>query len=196
MDETLAPGVGAGAGGAPLSPLSILLLVLAFQFLDRYLELLKKKGSKSNEETQLRLEIKNLLKEASGLSTPSTFAQAAKLRRMATAKEKELIKKQEERSKEQNFSYSLYNKILMGVKVPLYAGLCWRFWGIPIAAVPQHLLQPFGRILSWKAGDPASGFIMIGIIPWLILTSRVTKFLCQKFLTKITPEIDWSLNNI
>ncbi|KAJ0966759.1 hypothetical protein J5N97_023676 [Dioscorea zingiberensis] len=191
MDVFLASGNG--AGGAPLSPVSVLLLVLALQILDRFFELLKKKGSRSSEEIQLRMEIKDILKEASSLSTPSTFAQAAKLRRMAAAKEKELIKiyasvEQEERNKEQNLSEGLYKKILMGVKISLYAVLCWRFWGIPVAAVPQHLLQPFGRVLSWKAGNSASGLVMIGIIPWLVLTSRVTKFLCQKLWTNILPK--------
>lgn len=28
----------------------------------------------------------------------------------------------------------------------LYATLVLRFWGVPVAAVPHHLLQPFGKI--------------------------------------------------
>jgi len=30
----------------------------------------------------------------------------------------------------------------------LYVGLCWCFWSVPVAAVPQHLLQPFGSIFK------------------------------------------------
>ncbi|KAJ6398209.1 hypothetical protein OIU77_019085, partial [Salix suchowensis] len=69
----------------------IFFIVVAFQFVSQYLHKLNKKGSKSATEIQLRAEIKQLLKEASTLSQPSTFAQAAKLRRLAAAKEKELV---------------------------------------------------------------------------------------------------------
>ncbi|BBH08107.1 hypothetical protein Prudu_020206 [Prunus dulcis] len=48
------------------------------------------RGVKTATANRLRGEIKDLLKEASSLSQPSTFAQAAKLRRMAAVKEKEL----------------------------------------------------------------------------------------------------------
>ncbi|KAJ4837938.1 hypothetical protein Tsubulata_022533 [Turnera subulata] len=68
----------------------IFLLVIAFQFLSRFIEQKKKAAAKSDREVELRAEIKKLLKEASALSQPSTFAQAAKLRRLAAAKEKEL----------------------------------------------------------------------------------------------------------
>ncbi|KAM1047517.1 hypothetical protein ACFX2C_026866 [Malus domestica] len=68
----------------------VFIVVVAFQFLSRWLEQLKKGGVKNATATRLRGEIKDLLKEASSLSQPSTFAQAAKLRRMAAAKEKEL----------------------------------------------------------------------------------------------------------
>ncbi|CAI0421731.1 unnamed protein product [Linum tenue] len=65
-------------------------IVVLFQLASRRLELLKRNASKSEKEVQLRAEIKRLYKEASTFSQPSTFAQAAKLRRSAAAKEKEL----------------------------------------------------------------------------------------------------------
>lgn len=169
-----------GGGGPLLSPLSILLLVVLLQLLDGFVDFLRKRGLRSNEEVQLQQEIKQLLKEAGQLSTPSTFAQAAKLRRMAAAKEKELSKKREEYSREKKWSYDMFARALLVLKVILYAGLTWHFWGVPVAAVPQHLLQPFGRILSWRSGDAVTGQIMVGIIPWLVLTNRVSKFLFQK----------------
>nr|GMC98993.1 CHD5-like protein [Ipomoea batatas] len=46
----------------------------------------------SADDVRLKAEIKRLLREAAALSQPSTFAQAAKLRRIAAAKEKELAK--------------------------------------------------------------------------------------------------------
>ncbi|XP_065023579.1 protein GET1-like [Musa acuminata AAA Group] len=171
---------GSGSGSGLLSPLFIFFLVVVLQTLDGLLDFVKRKGMHSAEEVQLRKEIKQLLKEASSLSTPSTFAQSAKLRRLAAAKEKELLRKQEEHRKEKSWFYELCGRVLLVIKVLLYATLVLRFWGVPVAAVPHHLLQPFGKILSWRAGNSATGQIMVGIVPWLILTSRVSKFLWQK----------------
>nr|CAB3457786.1 unnamed protein product [Digitaria exilis] len=102
-----------------LAAFFVFLVVSAPQLVDRYLDLARKvsadlppaslsrvappirlvasrpgspRGSQSDEQIKLRLEIKELLKEANQLSTPSTFAQAAKLKRLAAAKEKELAK--------------------------------------------------------------------------------------------------------
>ncbi|PKA66393.1 hypothetical protein AXF42_Ash007090 [Apostasia shenzhenica] len=177
MDETL------DKLRRPLSPLAVFLIVLALHLLDILFEKLKQRGSTSGEEIELRQEIKDLLKEASSLSTPSTFAQSAKLRRMATAKEKELKKKQEEDSSESK--WPLYTKIFLASKTLLYAGLCWYFWTTPVAAVPQHLLHPFGWILSWRGKDTSTGNYMVGIMPWLLLTSRVSNYLLQRLLNII-----------
>ncbi|KAM1836256.1 hypothetical protein ACFX14_018207 [Malus domestica] len=54
----------------------VFIIVVAFQFFSRWLEQLKK-GVKSATATRLRGEIKDILKEASYSSQPSTFAQAA-----------------------------------------------------------------------------------------------------------------------
>ncbi|KAJ6398208.1 hypothetical protein OIU77_019085 [Salix suchowensis] len=136
----------------------IFFIVVAFQFVSQYLHKLNKKGSKSATEIQLRAEIKQLLKEASTLSQPSTFAQAAKLRRLAAAKEKELVNYKEV------FTY--------------FVLICW-FWKTPVAEIPQQLVQPFGRFLSWRAGGLLNNNVMVGIIPWLILSTRVSKFACR-----------------
>ncbi|KAF3440874.1 hypothetical protein FNV43_RR19160 [Rhamnella rubrinervis] len=105
-----------GSLAAPL----IFMIVIAFQILSRVLEHLKKKESKSARETQLRAEIKQLLKEASSLSQPSTFAQAAKLRRLAVAKEKELANYKDVHKKEMKLSCDLYLKGLFISKVLTY----------------------------------------------------------------------------
>uniref|UniRef100_A0A9I9D643 Uncharacterized protein n=1 Tax=Cucumis melo TaxID=3656 RepID=A0A9I9D643_CUCME len=76
--------------GSSIAAPFIFFIVIGFQFLARWLEHLKKGGSNSQVELELRKSIKQLLREASTLSQPSTFAQAAKLRRLAAAKEKEL----------------------------------------------------------------------------------------------------------
>ncbi|KAF4354681.1 hypothetical protein G4B88_029525, partial [Cannabis sativa] len=164
-----------------LAPTLIFAIVIAFQFLSRWLEHLKKKGSKSATEIQLREEIKKLMKEASILSQPATFAQAAKLRRMAVAKEKELMKYQESHKNEQKVSCELYSKVFFFVKMLTYLVLvCW-FWRVPVATISEQLVQPFGKVLSWKGGGILNDNVMVGIIPWLILSTRVSKFICKLF---------------
>ncbi|XP_078442163.1 tail-anchored protein insertion receptor WRB-like protein [Wolffia australiana] len=163
------------------APLIIFLLVGIFQFVDRFFDRLKKRDSRTAEEKRLRIEISDLLKQASLLSTPSSFAQAAKLQRTAAAKEKELAKIQLE-SNDKKVSYGSWAKTFSGVKFTVYLGLIWWFWGVPVAVVPRQLLQPLGRMLSWKAGDPVSGVIEVGMIPWLVLTARVSKLLSQKLI--------------
>ncbi|KAL3721815.1 hypothetical protein ACJRO7_034195 [Eucalyptus globulus] len=164
-----------GSVAAPL----VFAVVMAFHVLSWWFDRLKKGGSMSAMEVQLRGEIRELLKEASALSQPSTFAQAAKLRRLATAKEKELAKIQESRSKEIKNSYDLYLRVLFLTKVFMYFVLiCW-FWKAPIAMISQQLVQPFGRLLSWGAGSHLGGNVMVGIIPWLILSTRVSRFVVK-----------------
>ncbi|KAJ6996929.1 hypothetical protein NC653_013499 [Populus alba x Populus x berolinensis] len=104
----------------------IFFIVVAFQFVSIYLHQLKKKGSKSAAEIQLRAEIKQLLKDASALSQPSTFAQAAKLRRLAAAKEKELANYKEAHDKEMKLSSDSYPKILFISKVSVHSSILFR----------------------------------------------------------------------
>nr|XP_016459289.1 PREDICTED: protein GET1-like isoform X2 [Nicotiana tabacum]XP_016459290.1 PREDICTED: protein GET1-like isoform X3 [Nicotiana tabacum] len=132
------------------------------------------------EELQLRAEIKQLLKEANAMSQPSTFAQAAKLRRMAAAKEQELVKNREKLRKVMKSSYDSHTKTLMILKVLMYLLLIIWFWRIPVASIPKQLVQPFGKILSWRAGGHVNENVMVGIIPWLILSTRISKLICRK----------------
>ncbi|XP_021911912.1 uncharacterized protein LOC110825731 [Carica papaya] len=157
----------------------VFLIVLVFHFLSRWLEQLKKRGSKNETEIQLRAEIKQLLIEASSLSQPSTFAQAAKLRRIAAAKEKELANCQQVHTQVIKGSYDLSLKILFISKVVTYIVLVYWFWRAPVAAISRQLVQPFGHVLSWGAGGSLNDYVMVGIIPWLILSTRVSKFLSQ-----------------
>ncbi|KAK7250763.1 hypothetical protein RIF29_33421 [Crotalaria pallida] len=166
-------------GGSLAAPL-IFLIVLAFQFASHWIDHLIKGGSDNEKETQLRAEIKQLLKEASSLSQPSTFAQAAKLRRMAAAKERELAKCQNVHVKDT----ALYSKVLLISKVLTYLILLIWFWRVPVASVSQQLVQPFGRLLSWRTGGVQNNNIMVGIIPWLIVSSRVSRFVCKLTYSK------------
>ncbi|CAN6680593.1 unnamed protein product [Malus baccata var. baccata] len=154
----------------------VFVIVVAFQFFSWWLEQLKKGGGKSATATRLRGEIKDILKEASSLSQPSTFAQAAKLRRIALLRRKNL---QILHGKEIKLSYDLYLRILFILKVLTYVVLvCW-FWRVPVASVSRQLVQPFGKMISWRAGGVVKIFVMVGIIPWLILSTRVSKFVCR-----------------
>ncbi|KAI3464489.1 hypothetical protein Pfo_021152 [Paulownia fortunei] len=133
--------------GKSLAAPVIFIVVFYFHFVSKYLESYKKKkGSMSDLDIQLRAEIKQLLKEASSLSQPSTFAQAAKLRRMATAKEKELAKHQEMHKKDMKLSFDTYEKLLMISKVVTYVVLILWFWKIPVTTISDQLVQPFGSI--------------------------------------------------
>ncbi|XP_006340002.1 uncharacterized protein [Solanum tuberosum] len=165
-----------GSVAAPI----IFLIVVAVQYLSRYVELNTSRVAVNAEELKLRAEIKQLQKEANAMSQPSTFAQAAKLRRTAAAKEQELAKNQEKLMKEMKSSYDKNRKALMVVKILTYFLMIIWFWRIPVASIPKQLLQPFGRILSWQSGGPSNENVMVGVIPWLILSTRVSKLICRK----------------
>nr|XP_033512269.1 uncharacterized protein LOC104097110 isoform X5 [Nicotiana tomentosiformis] len=129
-----------GSVAAPM----IFLIVVTVQYLSRYVEINMSRVSVNAEELQLRAEIKQLLKEANAMSQPSTFAQAAKLRRMAAAKEQELVKNREKLRKVMKSSYDSHTKTLMILKVLMYLLLIIWFWRIPVASIPKQLVQPFG----------------------------------------------------
>ncbi|XP_021726734.1 tail-anchored protein insertion receptor WRB-like [Chenopodium quinoa] len=169
--------------GSSLAAPTIFILVALLQFIPRYLEhQIKSGGAPSDEEKELRAEIKQLLKEASTLSQPSTFAQAAKLRRTAAAKEKELTKCQEQQILDRKSLYNPYMKYVTPVKALTYLLLGVWFWKYPVASISKELVQPFGRMLSWKSGGGSEDKVMVGIVPWLILCSRVSKLICRKIM--------------
>ncbi|KAL8266019.1 hypothetical protein R6Q59_003363 [Mikania micrantha] len=163
----------------------IFIFIFTLQLLDKYLAHLKTKASVSENDAQLRAEIKQLLKEAAALSEPSTFAQSAKLRRMAAAKERELAKSQESASKEIKTSVNLFEKALMISKILTYLICIVCFWRSPVAAISKELVQPFGRFLSWKSGGFVNDSVMVGVIPWLILSNRVGKYFCNKVFSRL-----------
>ncbi|CAL5188257.1 unnamed protein product [Lathyrus oleraceus] len=157
----------------------IFLIVATFQLAYYCLDNLKNGSDSSKKENILREEIKQLLKEASLLSQPSTFAQAAKLKRLATAKEKELAKLQNLNRKD----VVLYLKIVLIGKYLTYGMLLLWFWRIPVATISQQLVQPFAKLLSWKSGGVQENDTMVGIIAWLIVSARVCRYVrraCSK----------------
>ncbi|KAL5713767.1 hypothetical protein ACHQM5_015815 [Ranunculus cassubicifolius] len=175
MEETLTLNNAKGSIAAPL----IFLVSIILQFGSIFIKKLNKRKSWNTEQMRLRKEIKELLKEAGSLSNPSTFAQAAKLRRTAAAKEKELLKSQETHSESKPW-YATHPQAMMLLEVVTYLVLVLWFRGDGVAVISQHLLHPFGKMLSWKSGDVGKDHIMVGIIPWLILCNRVSKSVCRK----------------
>ncbi|KAJ4912396.1 hypothetical protein Rs2_07017 [Raphanus sativus] len=168
-----------GDRGLLAAPLTFFMVVV-FQLLSKKLDQLKKRGSKKNtREAELRSEIKHLLREATALSQPATFAQAAKLRRSAATKEKELAQYAEQHNNEIKLSYDQHGNVLLASKVLVYLILIFCFWRTPIAIIAKQLVQPFGNLLSWGTGGHLTGHVMVGIIPWLILSTRVSKYVCR-----------------
>ncbi|KAL4572608.1 hypothetical protein LXL04_019388 [Taraxacum kok-saghyz] len=157
----------------------IFFIATAFQFCDKLLALKKRKASMSKRDLQLRIEIKRLLKEAASLSQPSTFAQAAKLRRTAAAKEKELAKSQESLTRDMKTSFGSYERLLMISKIVVYAALSLWLWGVPVATISKELVQPFGWFLSWTGGSYGDN-VMVGIVPWIIMSNKVGRYFVKK----------------
>uniref|UniRef100_A0A151UGQ2 Tryptophan-rich protein n=1 Tax=Cajanus cajan TaxID=3821 RepID=A0A151UGQ2_CAJCA len=162
----------------------IFIIVAAFQFAYYRLDhVIKKSGSDSEKEIQLRAEIKQLLKEASLMSQPSTFAQAAKLKRLAAAKEKELSKYQNSSHKDKA-SFTKVLLILKELQIYIYFSflmlLIW-FWRVPVATIPEQLVQPFGSLLSWKTVGVQNNSVTIGIISWLVVSARVCRFVRRAY---------------
>ncbi|KQK19138.1 hypothetical protein BRADI_1g46580v3 [Brachypodium distachyon] len=144
-----------------LAAIFVFLLVSALHVLDRMLDIARKRGSLSDEQLRLRVEITEILKNASLLSTPSTFAQAAKLKRLAAAKEKELAKLQQQDIQGKQSLHDKYGKVLLIAKGLTYGALVLWFWSAPVTTVPKHLLQPFGRMFSWRGVDAATGHVVV-----------------------------------
>lgn len=185
MDDPKSMISGVEVPAAPLILVVVLSMHILFGYIQQYLSKLQKRMM-NPEEVQVVQEIKRLLKEAKSLSTPSTFAQAAKLRRAAAAKEKELLQIRQKLSVEKGLSSQLHLMAPKILKACIYLGFVWWFWGVPIAVVSTQLLQPLGSALSLRVGGSKDCLVKIGIIPWLLLTTRVSVFVSRKLVSKRT----------
>lgn len=185
MDDPKSMISGVEVPAAPLILVVVLSMHILFGYIQQYLGKLQKRMM-NPEEVQVVQEIKRLLKEAKSLSTPSTFAQAAKLRRAAAAKEKELLQIRQKLSVEKGLSSQLHLMAPKFLKACIYLGFVWWFWGVPIAVVSTQLLQPLGSALSLRVGGSKDCLVKIGIIPWLLLTTRVSVFVSRKLVSKRT----------
>lgn len=185
MDDPKSMISGVEVPAAPLILVVVLSMHILFGYIQQYLSKLQKRMM-NPEEVQVVQEIKRLLKEAKSLSTPSTFAQAAKLRRAAAAKEKELLHIKQKLSVEKSLSSQLHLMAPKILKACIYLGFAWWFWRVPIAVVSTQLLQPFGSALSLRVGGSKDCLVKIGIIPWLLLTTRVSVFVSHKLVSKRT----------
>eukprot|EP00249_Psilotum_nudum_P008981 c21635_g1_i1 orf=401-925(-) len=168
---------------APL-PLSVISfsLILLFHLATRLLLLLLPRENVHPEQRQLAREIKDLLRNANALSTPSTFSKAAKLRRAAAVKEKELAQFRKNSAEQRHWSKLLWFLQPL-LKCIFYISLgCW-FWGVPVAHIPSNLLRPLGDLLSWRSENGTSqDYVTVGILPWMVLSTRTCIFLSEKMI--------------
>jgi hypothetical protein len=169
---------------APSPPMAlfIFLAVFAVQVLLRVCTHLLPKKRMAPQEAELVREIKGLLREADALSTPSTFAKSAKLRRAAALKEKQLSELR------QSVSHKPWSQLTLHATLPrllngvVYLGLVGWYFHRPVASVPASLLQPFDRMLSLKGTDPS--VVEVGITPWLIVSTQVSVYILEHILKK------------
>ncbi|KAI5064448.1 hypothetical protein GOP47_0021118 [Adiantum capillus-veneris] len=168
-----------------MAPIVSLLLLLLAHLASRMLALcLRTKRKLSPAEQQLASEIKDLLRQAGSLTTPSTFAKAAKLKRIAVAKERELVQLRHSHGKEQDwpFLWHILNPNVLQVLV--YAILVYRYWGSPLLTIPSQSIYPLDSTISWRtAALQNNGAVKIGILPWLLVCSRVCIFLAKKAIS-------------
>ncbi|CAA0809935.1 Unknown protein [Striga hermonthica] len=54
--------------------------------------------------------------------------------------------------KDMNMSFSTYEKLLLISKVVTYVLLVLWFWKMPVTTISDQLVQPFGKLISWRAG--------------------------------------------
>lgn len=135
-------------------------------------------------EHQLTMEIKDLLRQASSLSSPSTFAKATKLRRMAASKEKELTQLTHSLAKERRWSNSLQAVFPTALEVVACLSLGYWYWGCTISTMASQSIRPFDKALLWKTKiSEDDKYVMIGIVPWLVLCTRVSLFLSKKVIS-------------
>jgi hypothetical protein len=166
---------------APPPPMAlfIFLAVFAVQVLLRVCTHLLPKKRMAPQEAELVREIKELLREADALSTPSTFAKSAKLRRAATLKEKQLSELR------QSVSHKPWSQLTLHATLPtllngvVYLGLVGWYFHRPVASVPASLLQPFGEHTSDCCVH--SMFLKVVIAPKTLLNKFVwASFRCPE----------------
>ena len=90
-----------------------------------------------------------LRKEAKVLSSPATFAAAAKLERQAMALEREAERLSTAAAESGKPSKSLIVKIANAVKLAVFVALAVRWWGRPVAVLrPREAVWPLSRWLA------------------------------------------------
>ncbi|CAM6122499.1 unnamed protein product [Calypogeia fissa] len=141
-------------------------------------------GGLTEQERQLLKEIKELNKSANELSSPATFSKSAKLKRQAAAKEKELSQLRQELSLRKGWNVPSSTILAQALKAAVYILLVLWFWRTPVATVPVALLKPSDYFLKIGKKDVSGNLVAVGIIAWLVMSSRVSEFLSDKIVGK------------
>ncbi|KAG6542550.1 hypothetical protein Mapa_016021 [Marchantia paleacea] len=169
---------------APVSAAAAIfvILLLLHLFLEYYSRITPT-GQLRPQERELVKEIRELHRAADALATPATFAKSAKLKRSAAAKEKELALLRQNLALQKGWWLSLYSTAPNALKVVVYIILAQWFWHTSVATIPVSFLQPYELLVSANK-QSLGGEVAVGILPWLVLTSRVSKFVSTKIVGK------------
>ncbi|XP_022661360.1 tail-anchored protein insertion receptor WRB-like isoform X2 [Varroa destructor] len=133
----------------------------------------------SDQEKELKKQLRELVKERSTVNAVDAFARYAKLNRR--------IDKIREQLGEINMSNSNYiykvrltaTAILYGFISCINFYLIWFYRSVPLLKVPLSWLDPFGKLaIQSDAG--------LGLIPWLVISASVGRLVISYF-TAATP---------
>ncbi|GBG61055.1 hypothetical protein CBR_g18647 [Chara braunii] len=127
----------------------------------------------SKTEQSIWKQYKALEREADTLTTPDTFVEGARKRRLANAKKKEL--ENYRRMKATKLSAWKVARIVMPyvIRWGAYIYLAYSFWHFPISVLPAELLVPVGRMLSFPEDRLWVKNGGVSIIPFLSMSSLV-----------------------
>ncbi|BBN04188.1 tail-anchored protein insertion receptor [Marchantia polymorpha subsp. ruderalis] len=173
---------------APVSAAAAIfvILLLLHLFLEYYSRITPT-GQLRPQERELVKEIRELHRAADALATPATFSKSAKLKRSAAAKEKELALLRQNLALQKGWWLSLYSTAPNALEVVVYMILAQWFWHTSVATIPASFLQPVSFLQPYELSsnkESLGGEVAVGILPWLALTSRVSKFVSTKIVGK------------
>ncbi|XP_003747953.1 tail-anchored protein insertion receptor WRB-like [Galendromus occidentalis] len=130
--------------------------------------------NESDQEVNLKKELRNLIKERSSVNPVETFAVYARINRKI-----DRVRERLGEINQDNFKY-IY-KIRLIATVILYGlislvnfYLIWNYRTVPLLKVPSNWLDPFGKLaLQNDTG--------LGLIPWLVISASMGRVVMHIF---------------
>jgi len=130
--------------------------------------------NESDQEVNLKKELRELVKERSTVNAVEAFARYARINRK--------IDQVRERLGEMNLDNSKYiykvrltaTIILYGLISSVNCYLIWFYRTVPLLKVPSNWLDPFGKLaMQNEAG--------LGLIPWLVISASIGRLVVNFF---------------